>query len=235
MQTTLTIQRMQYETIRKERCKKYSLACLWMIWKCIRRVIKPWKTLTRWFYRQVMTQVHVMELLNVLKSFLKEERLWKVKVCKCLMKEWRHDPDENEIYKFLGVKQASRIKMKEVHNRVKEEIGRRVNIVARTKLIDKNLVKAINTTAIPEQLIQWMFVNSLNLSLQNYTKSSKEILRKNNLLVRQASGDDVMNDCMWKEGRRALKSLREVYEETRLCVGCYIFVWDKRWIKEAWK
>ena len=62
------------------------------------------------------------------------------------MKEWGHDPDENEIHKFLGVKQASRIKMKEVHNRVKEEISRRVNIIARTKLIDKNLVKAINNS-----------------------------------------------------------------------------------------
>ena len=38
-----------------------------------------------------------------------------------------------------------------------------------------------------------------------------------------------------KDGRRGLKSLREVYEETRLRVGCYMFVSDNRWIKEAWK
>ena len=37
-----------------------------------------------------------------------------------------------------------------------------------------------------------------------------------------------------KDGRRGLKSLREVYEEARLCVGCYMFVSDTRWIKEAW-
>ena len=36
-----------------------------------------------------------------------------------------------------------------------------------------------------------------------------------------------------KDGGRGLKSLREVYEETRLPVGCYMFVSDNRWIKKA--
>ena len=38
-----------------------------------------------------------------------------------------------------------------------------------------------------------------------------------------------------KNGARRLKSLRQVYEETRLRVGCYVFVSDNRWIKEAGK
>ena len=38
-----------------------------------------------------------------------------------------------------------------------------------------------------------------------------------------------------KDGGRGLKTLREVYEETGLRVGCYMFVSDNRWIKEAWK
>ena len=42
--------------------------------------------------------------------------------------------DENEIYRFLGVEQADGIKMKEVHNRVKEEINRKINIIAKIKL-----------------------------------------------------------------------------------------------------
>ena len=36
-----------------------------------------------------------------------------------------------------------------------------------------------------------------------------------------------------KDGRRELISLREVYERTRLRVGCYMFVSDNRWIEEA--
>ena len=38
-----------------------------------------------------------------------------------------------------------------------------------------------------------------------------------------------------KDGVRGIKSLREVYEETRLRLGCHIFVSDNRWIKEVWK
>ena len=38
-----------------------------------------------------------------------------------------------------------------------------------------------------------------------------------------------------KDGERGLKSLREVYEGTRLRVRCYMFVSDNKWIKDAWK
>ena len=38
-----------------------------------------------------------------------------------------------------------------------------------------------------------------------------------------------------KDRGRGLKSLREVYEETRLRVGFCMLVSDNRWIKEAWK
>ena len=59
------------------------------------------------------------------------------------------DPKEKEIYQFLGVKQADETKKKEVYNRVKEETSRRMSIITRTELDDKNLVKAINTKAVP--------------------------------------------------------------------------------------
>ena len=44
------------------------------------------------------------------------------------------DPDANEIYKFIGVEQPMELRM---------------NIITRTELNDKNLVKAINTKFIP--------------------------------------------------------------------------------------
>ena len=54
------------------------------------------------------------------------------------------DPDENEIYKFLGIEQADGIKMKRVFERVKEEIKKRVQMLTNTKLNDGNLMGAIN-------------------------------------------------------------------------------------------
>ena len=55
------------------------------------------------------------------------------------------DEDKNEIYKFLGVRQANKIKMKEMYNRVKEQISKRMNIITRTELNHKNLVRPIIT------------------------------------------------------------------------------------------
>ena len=55
------------------------------------------------------------------------------------------DPEENEIYKFLGVEQTDGIKKKQMYNRVKEEVSRRMSIITRTELNDKNLVGALNT------------------------------------------------------------------------------------------
>ena len=56
---------------------------------------------------------------------------------------------ENKISKFLEVEQADRIKLKELYNKVKEEISRRMKILARTELNGKNLVKTINTKVKP--------------------------------------------------------------------------------------
>ena len=52
------------------------------------------------------------------------------------------EPDEHEIYKFLGSEQAHGIQMKTMFERIIKE-GRN------TKLNDANLIKAINMKVIP--------------------------------------------------------------------------------------
>ena len=59
------------------------------------------------------------------------------------------DPDENEIYKFLGIEQADGIKTKVVFERVKREGGKRVKMLVNTELNDSNLISAINVKVIP--------------------------------------------------------------------------------------
>ena len=54
-------------------------------------------------------------------------------------------PDENDIYKFLGIEQADGIQTKMVFERVKEEVSKRMKMIAKTKVNDTNLIKAINT------------------------------------------------------------------------------------------
>ena len=55
------------------------------------------------------------------------------------------DLDQNEIYKFLGVEQADGIKAKEVYAGVNGEVTRTLEILTKTELNDKNLIRAIST------------------------------------------------------------------------------------------
>ena len=116
---------------------------------------------------------------------------------------------------------------------MKEEISRKMNIITRTDLNDKNLAKTINTKVIPVAAYPmnvWKFTQS---ELAELDQVIKRDLRKNNILGRQASDERLYMER--KDGRRELISLREVYERTRLHVGCYMCVSDNRWIEEASK
>ena len=53
------------------------------------------------------------------------------------------------------------------------------------------------------------------------------------MLGRQSSDERL---CMKRStGGRGLKSLREVFEETRLRVACYMATAENKWIKAAWR
>ena len=105
-------------------------------------------------------------------------------------------------------------------NRVKEEINRRMNIITKTELNDKNLVKAINMKVIPVAAYPMDVCKFTQSELTELHQAIKRDLRKNNMLGRQASDERLY--MKRKDGRRGLKSLREVYEETRLRVGCLL-------------
>ena len=93
------------------------------------------------------------------------------------------DRDENNIYKFLGVEQLDDIKMKQVYNRVKEEISRKMNIMTRTELINKNLVAAISMKVIPVAAYPMDFCKfTQSDELTELNLVIKSDLRKNNML-----------------------------------------------------
>ena len=136
------------------------------------------------------------------------------------------DPDE-----FLGVEQADGIKMKEVYNRVKEEINIRMNVITRTKLNDKNLVKTVNTKVITVVAYPMNVFKFTQSELTELDQAIKRNLIKNNMLGQQASNERLY--MKRKDGGRGLRPLGEVSEETRLRVERYMFVSDNRGIKEA--
>ena len=59
------------------------------------------------------------------------------------------DPDENEIYKFLGIEQADGIKTKRVYEQVKHKVTKRVRMLINMELNDINIVRSINAKVTP--------------------------------------------------------------------------------------
>ena len=143
------------------------------------------------------------------------------------------DPDENEIYKFLGIEQADGIRTKTVFERVKEEVSKRVKIIANTEFHDANLIKAINMKVI---LVAAYAMNICRFNvneLKELDQMIKRELRGKNMLGTQASNERLY--LKREKGGRGLKSLRNTFKETRLRVACYIAKSTNRWIEAAWR
>ena len=56
---------------------------------------------------------------------------------------------ENETYKYLGILEADTIKQVEMKNKIQKEYLRRTRKLLKTKLNSRNLIKGINTWAVP--------------------------------------------------------------------------------------
>ena len=56
---------------------------------------------------------------------------------------------ENETYKYLGILEADTIKQVEMKDKIQKEYLRRTRKLLETKLSSRNLIKGINTWAVP--------------------------------------------------------------------------------------
>ena len=105
-------------------------------------------------------------------------------------------PDENEIFGLLGIEQADSIQMKMVFERVKEEVSKRIKMIANTELNDANLIKAIKIKVILVAAYE-MNIYRFNVSLRNWIRQ----LRENSQERTCWESRQVMNDCTWREGK----------------------------------
>ena len=143
------------------------------------------------------------------------------------------DPDKNEIYRFLGIEQADGIKTKKVFERVKGEVDRRIKMLTNTKLNDINLARAINTKVIPVAAYPMNVCKFTGGELKELDQVIKRELRSRNMLGKQTSDERLY--LRREDGGRGIKSMRDIYKETRMRVACYMACSENRWISAAWK
>ena len=141
------------------------------------------------------------------------------------------DPDENEIYKFIGVEQTHGIKTKIVFERVKSEVDKRVKILVNTELNDRNFISTINFRVIPVIAYSTNVCKFSKRELKELDQIVKRELRSKQMLAKQASDERLY--LKREDGGRGLKSIKDVYKETRLRVACCILKSENRWIQAA--
>ena len=143
------------------------------------------------------------------------------------------DPDEMEVYKFLGVEQADCVITKVVFERIKSEIEERIKMLVNTELNGRNLISAINVKVIPVAAYAINVCKFSKAELNVLDKIVKKELRSKQMLGKQASDERLY--LKRENGRRGLKSMRDVYKETRLQVACYMSKSENRWNQAVWK
>ena len=143
------------------------------------------------------------------------------------------DSDKNEIFKLLGKEQADGFKTKKVFERVKGKVNKRVKMLTNTELNDVNLVSAVNTKVISVAAYSMNICKFTDEELKELDQVIKRELRSKNMLGKQSSDERLY--LIREDGERGIKSLRDIYKETRLRVTCYIAGLQNKWIKAAWR
>ena len=143
------------------------------------------------------------------------------------------DPDETEIYKFLGIEQADGIKTKKVFERVKGEVNKKVKMLTNTKLNDVNLMCAINTKVIPAAAYPMNVCKFTDGELKELDQVIKHELRLKNVLGKKSSDGRLY--IIREDGGRGIKSLKDIYKEARLRAACYMACSENKWISVAWR
>ena len=114
---------------------------------------------------------------------------------------------ENESYKYLGILEADTTKQVEMKNKIKKEYLRRTRKLLETKLSSRNLIKEINTWAVPLVWYSGPFLKWTRDELRQMDQRTRKLMTMNKALHPR---DDV--DRLYvprKEGGRGLASIED--------------------------
>ena len=114
---------------------------------------------------------------------------------------------ENETYKWLGILEADIIKQVEMKDKIQKEYLRRTRKLLETKLSSRNLIKGINTWAVPLVRYSGPFLKWTREELKQMNQRTRKLMTMHKALPPR---DDV--DRLYvsrKEGERGLTSIED--------------------------
>ena len=95
------------------------------------------------------------------------------------------------------------------------------------------MVRAINTKVIPVAAYPINVCKFNSGELKELHQEIKRELRSKNMLLKQSSNETLY--LRREDGGRGMKSLKDIYKETRLKVTCYMVCSENKWIRETWR
>ena len=107
--------------------------------------------------------------------------------------------EENETYKYLGILEAYTIKRVQMKDTIRKEYLRRTRKLHETKLSSRNLIKGINTWAVPLIRYSGLFLKWTRDELKQMDQRTRKLMTMHKALHPR---DDVDSICIKKTGRK---------------------------------
>ena len=106
---------------------------------------------------------------------------------------------KNETYKYLGILEADTIKQLEMKEKIQKEYLRSARKLLETKLSGRNLIKGINTWAVPLVRYSGPFLKWTRDELKQMDQRTRKLMTLHKALHPR---DDVDRLCFKKRGRK---------------------------------
>ena len=114
---------------------------------------------------------------------------------------------EKETYKYLGILEADTIKKMEMKEKIKKEYLRRTRKLLKTKLSIRNLIKGINTWAVPLVRYSGPFLKCTREELKQVDQRTRKLMTMHKALHPRDNVDRLY--VSRKERRRELASIED--------------------------
>ena len=119
---------------------------------------------------------------------------------------------ENETHKYLGILEAYAIKQVEMKNKIQKEYLRRTRKLLETKFYSRNLIKGINTWAIPIVRYSGPFLKMTRDELSQMDQRTRKLVTMHKALHPRDEMDRLY--VRRKEGGRILASIEESVDKS---------------------
>ena len=140
--------------------------------------------------------------------------------------------DENG-YKYLGIIEGETIKHQEMKDNIRKEYIQRIKAILKSKLNSGNMVKAINTWAVPVIRYTAGIVEWTKMELCNLDRKTRKMMTIHRALHPRANVNRLY--APRKEGGKGMISIEDCVNIESRALGQYLKNSEDEWLKSAWQ